>query len=462
MTRYSDAIHDSKPSATSCSNWMYTVRQPSEITAPVDYLSGDVNYIWSAFRAMLEAKYMDSRGKKWELMAWGFTSVCPWPSDHFIFKTVPALCQEAAMVLANGGSIIIYDMPNPWGPVVDWHMDDLAEVARFCRARQADCQDAVLVPQAAIYHNPDHYYKVNSPLYNFGDSVNPLEGALHAVHQNGYAVNLLSKGDLLRRVREFPLWVLPEQSVVTEDVRQALLAYVEEGGSLLLSGDSCRFFQQELGVEITDEVPVSRGEVDSPLQINQAKYLSVEVGNRTQHLGPQFMGVRNVSADTEFPLLASRDAGPHRILTGYAAATVKSYGKGRISGIYGPFFEEYFRSHDKMLRQFLDSVIEQLQPVGLAKVTASPNVSFSLRKKNGLLQAHLVNLSCDPITTPESPCVEEVPAIGPVELAIPMDAEPKALWLQPGGNPVDWRYADGLLRVHLPQIGIYDIVVIQP
>ena len=111
VDKYAHAIHAEKPSCSVCSNWMYSVRQPDPITAAVDYISGDFSYIWSGRTALIESRFMSNRGLKWDLMAWGFSSYGP--MDSWEFKSVPALCQEAAIVMSAGGAFTIYDTPQP-------------------------------------------------------------------------------------------------------------------------------------------------------------------------------------------------------------------------------------------------------------------------------------------------------------------------------------------------------------
>ncbi len=451
VTLYTDAIHACKPECTSCSNWMYTVREPDEITVPIDYISGDFSWIWSAGRALLETKFLDTRGKKWDLMAWGFTS--HGTMDEWVFKSVDARCQEGGVVMANGGAVTIYDTPNRWGTLVHWHMDDLAEVARFCRARQPFCQGSEVVPQAAILHNAAHFYAHNSPLFNFGEAVQPVEGALHAVNQNGIAANILTAEDLLRHLEEYPLCVIPEQTRISKELHGRLADYVKNGGALLLSGESCKEFEAELGVRFPEEMPRGYYGID--------RDISVEVGRRTQPVAGKWFGAKNVSAEIAKPLLASRDSGPDRKETGFAAATVKRCGKGVIAGLYGPAFEGFFLSHYPMLRRFFRELLDDMAIPGLVRAEASPSVSISVRRKENQLQVHFVNLSCDPATAPGSSSVEFVPDAGPVTVSVPLEAAPKSVCIQPEGRSAEWSYADGALTVRLPRIGIHDILVIE-
>ncbi|MDW7656505.1 MAG: alpha-L-fucosidase, partial [Bacillota bacterium] len=102
VRRYAAAVHLRKPVCTVCSNWMYTVRQPDPVDAPVDYISGDFSWIWSAAKALVEARFMDSRKLSWDLMAWAFSS--HGKMQDWVFKSADALCQEAGVVLSCGGA----------------------------------------------------------------------------------------------------------------------------------------------------------------------------------------------------------------------------------------------------------------------------------------------------------------------------------------------------------------------
>ena len=56
VAHYAEAVHAAKESCAVCSNWMYTMRQPDPIRAPVDYLSGDFDWMRGADRAAVEGR----------------------------------------------------------------------------------------------------------------------------------------------------------------------------------------------------------------------------------------------------------------------------------------------------------------------------------------------------------------------------------------------------------------------
>jgi alpha-L-fucosidase len=237
VTRYADAIHGRKPSCLVCSNWMYTVRQPDPIAAPVDYLSGDYDWAWGANRAAVEGRLLDGRGKTWDLMAWGFTKTGAMGANPpWVMKTATHLCQELAEVIALGGAVMIYNTPQRAGWVTGWHQDLLAEVAEWCRARQEACFGSQSASQAAVLHLADHYYACNQPLFNYGEAVQPVEGALHALLETGRSADILTEDAAPRRMGDYALVVVPEQTRLSPSIIAALEGFAQAGGHVLLSG----------------------------------------------------------------------------------------------------------------------------------------------------------------------------------------------------------------------------------
>jgi len=141
-------------------------------------------------------------------MAWSFlrTGNQPW-----VFKPAVHLCQELSVVLAQGGSVFIYDNPQRSGRLTGWHQDILAQVADFCGKRKEFCFKTETIPQIALLHSQSFFYRHNDPLYNFADANQPIEGALHAALENGYSVDILNEETLLERMAQYPSWSYPNR-----------------------------------------------------------------------------------------------------------------------------------------------------------------------------------------------------------------------------------------------------------
>ncbi len=85
-------------------------------------------------------------------MAWSFTTtgrkIKGWRQ-----KAAVQLEREAAVVLALGGGVQSYYNQRRDGSVPEEHVPVIAEVAKFCRARQAVCWGAVPVLQVALLYS---------------------------------------------------------------------------------------------------------------------------------------------------------------------------------------------------------------------------------------------------------------------------------------------------------------------
>ena len=443
---YADTVHAAKPTCTICSNWMYTIRQPDAIAAPVDYLSGDFAWIWSLDSALLESRFMANRGLKWDLMAWGFTS--DGPMDRWEFKSAQALCQEAAVVMSMGGAFMVYDTPNRTGNLIAWHMDELAEVARFCRARQAYSQDTVSHPQALVLHAPEHYYKaMGADFFSGGHGKNAVAGAVHALMDNHISVDIMNPTDAVAHLGEYPLVVVPEQEGLPENVVARLRTYAENGGRLLVSGAATKAFEEILGVKAQKDLP------DSVFYVRKGQETTAVAGPRIQ--------VEPVSAHVLLACQNSRDTDAFAENTNIAFATVNDCGKGRVMGLYADAFTYYHKGHYPRLRAVLGQCFAAMEAQGLLSVEAPAYLYITPREKDGKLLIHLFNLASENPLSPERPIVESVPQVGPVRVACPLAKEPRSVSLAPSLAPVDWTYAKGMLRVRVERVHIHEILEVE-
>jgi alpha-L-fucosidase len=447
---YTNAVHQRKATCLVCSNWMYSVRQPEPVSVPVDYLSGDFSHAWGVERALAEARFLDSRGLPWDLMAWGFSSGEQHVQEGWQFKTAAHLCQEVAEVIANGGAVTVYVHPPRSGHLIGWQHDVLAEVAQFCRARQEAAQGSRSVPQAVVLHSQAHYYAHNDPLYNLGRATQSAEGAVQALLDAGYHVDLQNEDGLLARLAEYPLVVIPEQDPLGETVATALRSYVEAGGRLVLSGAHVAAHPT-----LADLAGASvAGDVREGYH-----YLPDGIGAATV-AGP-WRPVQLGAATGLLPLLDGPD--PVKDVTSSAAITRRDLGKGCVVAIHGPLFGAYYRTHYPQVRRVLRELFQRIWLEPLSHVDAPGHVVQTLRRKPGQLVVHLLNRSADPAPSPRNVLVERVPPVGPVTVTVRLAGPPRAVRSVPeqAGRPVAWEWNEDRLTVTVPQLGTHLALVIE-
>jgi hypothetical protein len=441
VRKFADALHARKPSIAVCSNWMYSVRQPEPIAAPVDYLSGDFNPSFGAERACAEARFLSSRGLPWNLMAWTFLRT---GNEPYTIKNPVHLCQEVSGTLAQGGSVFLYNQPQRSGRLTAWHQDIFAEVADFCRARKEYCFLTETVPQVAIIHSESHYYLGNDPLFNFGNRNHPMEGALHAVLENGHSADILNEEMFIERGAQYPLVIVPEQNGLSEKATAALRSYVENGGKALLSGD-----------HIARQMPDLAGVKAAEGQIAGA-WIPADNGCVTVS-GP-WQNVQLAGAAELAPLLNQQE--PTMNLAGTPAATVHDFGKGRVVSVHGPVFECYHDAHYPRLRRFVGDMMAALD-AELMQAQGPWWVEMAARKKDGRLLIQFVNRGCGGYLAPNRHMVEHVTDAGPFTVTIPVAEKPARCYTAPDKVGLEWTWKDGLLTAKLGGLSIHNVLVVE-
>lgn len=441
VNEYAAALHAAKPGVAVCSNWMYSVRQPEPVAAPLDYLSGDFNPSFGAERACAEARFLASRGLPWNLMAWAFLNT---GSQGHTMKTVPHLCQEVSVTLAQGGSVFIYNQPQRSGRLTGWHQDIFAQVADFCRKRKEYCFRTQTIPQVALLHSETFYYRHNDPLFNFGPANEPMEGALHALLENGYSVDILNEEMLLERMSQYPLVVVPEQEGVPAALCEALGAYVEAGGRLLIAGPRA-------GAEFGPLLGVAEAEG------TLGGYVPADNGCVT--VSPPWQRVTLAGADTLAPLLYQQE--PELNQHGTPAATIRRVGDGVVAGIYGPVFRSYHASHYPRLRRFIGDVVAALDARDIITVEGPWWIEMAARQKDGRLLIQFVNRASSGHLAPNRHNVEHVPDSGPFVCRVPVESRPRRCYLAPDEEGLEWTWRNGVLTAELADLAIHNVLVIE-
>lgn len=445
VRKYAEAVHEVKPTCQVCSNWMYTVAEPDEIKAPIDYQSGDFTPAWGPSWAEIESRFMDSRGLSWDLMAWGFGSP---GQGSYTFKPAAHLCQEAACVIALGGALSIYDQPQRTGHLTGWHQDTLAEVARFCRARQPWCQGTEAVHEAAVLHCSAHFYHESAEtlMAVWSGAHHAALGAMQALLDNQVQTEVLNEWALEERLADFKLVVIGEQTRVPASLKEKLLDWVKGGGKLLLSGPN-----------IADDFTELAG-VQPAGEITDGGHFLAQ-GKEATPLWGKWRPVQLAGAEQVAPFLSQQQPGYNA--TQHPAVTLNRLGEGLVLALHSDFFKPYSQTHYPRSRKLVADWLAVLAPEFQLALEAPPWIHPSLRSQEGRLLVHLVNLGCANPMSPTQFIVEEVPQAGPITVRLELEAEPARVYLAPSFEPVSWHYEEGLLTVEAPWIGILDTVVVE-
>lgn len=443
LRHYIAEVHQAAPNFQIASNWAFTSFMPEPVTVDVDYISGDYTPQNSVNSARLEGRCIAHQGKPWDLMAWSFGA--KWGEGGWSTKSIPQLQQEASIVLSLGGGFQAYFTQKRDGSISRWQMDLMGEVAEFCRDRQEFCHRAEPVPQIALVYAGKAFYRQTPRVFApWHGELDPMRGVLQSLVEAQLPVEILMEHHLTGHMADYPLIVVPEWGYLEPSFREELLAYVREGGKLLVIGPkAAALFAEPLQVQFTGELQEDKAnylEHNGWLAAMKTPFQAVELGAGARPFGKLYGENDNI--------------GPYNV-----AASIADYGQGQIAATYLNLGERYLHGGNAVARDFLSDLVRELFPNPIVTVNGSHQVDVTVNRLDGKLAVHLVN-TAGPHANPDVYVYDDIPAVGPLEVTIRVDEEPRFVTLQPAGRKLAYIYEDGAVKVILPRLEIYDILVI--
>ena len=453
VTRYCDAVHAHKPGVLVCSNWLQTFHHPGEPTVPTDWISGDNTWVNGLDDSRCEARFLSTRGKHWDIMLWNFycSHGMGLPESPWTAKPAQMLMQEAAVLLSFGGAVQLYEAETGLrdGRLAPWRMRRLAEVGRFVKKRRALCQGSESIPQIAVLHSEVHL-RQTARTRNLmrGTDLQPVAGALYALLENHYGVDVLDEWALMPRLAEFPAVFVPERHALSDEMVRALKTYVREGGRLILTGAEVfeRFGSEFLGVS------AGKVERDATYHIPAADGGTALFSQSWRLVKPrnaQALGWLGRTSLTDAELL------PH------PAATLNRVGRGAVAYIPTDVCRDFNHNRYPMIRAFIGEVTRQTVGALPITVKAPLCVDVALRRQGPRTIIHLVNRSSGIPNQPNNGAIDEIPAVGPITITLKTLQAPVSVTAAWEGSAPTWKHRANTLTVTLPSVHIHEAVVIQ-
>ncbi|MBR6739470.1 MAG: hypothetical protein IKM04_00160 [Clostridia bacterium] len=434
---YVDAVHAEYPDFQIASNWAFSDHMPEAVSANVDFLSGDFNP-WNSFNvARYAGRALAGQNHPWDLMAWNFRAQAEGKPGG-LPKHPVQIMQEASTVLAVGGGFQNYITQYTDGsPRMD-QIRRMKEVAEFVRAREPFCFRGRAVHEAVILLSTfDRYREINN-LFSRG-GYERIVGLTALFCDAGQPVEIASEHTLHGRCADYKLIVIPELAVGLEpSMIDELLAYAENGGSLLLTGkNTCRIFEQA-GLPFT---------VDSDNRDGQWRWVSVD-----RKEAGMLCDAHTVTADTAETVVWYDQADP-------AGGVILPYGRGRIGVLAADIGSQYGDCAQFIHRKAIRALCEKLYTPAVTVEKALGLLEITELCKNGRTYIQLVNANgqhAGNFTATE----DFIPPVVDVTLSVALDAPPKALILQPCGRELPFEYSDGRAYVFIDRVDIHNVLEI--
>lgn len=453
VRRYCDAVHAHKPGVLVCSNWLQTFKHPGEPAVPTDWISGDNSWVWGLDGSRCEARFLSTRGKPWDIMLWSFycSHGMGKPDSPWTMKPVEMLQQEAAVLLAFGGNVQVYEAATGLrnGQLVPWRMKRLREMGRFVKVRRMLCQGSETIPQIAVLHS-EHHLRATPKGRNlmWHTDVAPVQGAVFSLAECQYGVDILDEWALLPRLCHFPMVVAPEQDRMSDAMVAALKAYVSGGGRLMLSGAAAveRFGAGFLGV--------------SPGAVEEKKAYWVPAADGATLLYSDTWRLLECTTAVPFGRLGNSALLDDRMLPN-PAAVVRRAGRGSVLYVPCNLFRDFAHNRYPLTRELIRACVRRLMRHFDIEVNGPVSVDVALRRKAGQTIVHLVNRASGIPNQPNNGAIDAIPPVGNVFVAMRLPQPPQGLHLAFEDTPIESSWDRGVLHVRVQQVRIHAALVIE-
>jgi hypothetical protein len=436
IKHYAEEIHKVAPGFQICSNFAYSSLIPEPVPEDIglDFLSGDNSSSNSLNDANFHIRCLAEQGKPFDLMAWSFTN----PNTP---KTAIQLCQEGAAIISMGGGFQVYFQQNKdisFQPAMFGIMKDVAD---FILPRREYCKGVVPVPQIGLFYSTEGWKSRVNEVYRLV-GVDGMHGVLNALLDGQHSVEILMTHQLKKRIKKYPVIVIPEWEIIEQDILKALDEYVQEGGKLLVIGaESTHQLEDMLGTK----------QVSGKQKVSHSLYYNGFVNINSQY--------RNVECLPDAHVFSSFYTTNDLRFPSGVAASVRQYGKGTVAGIYSDIGSSYLSNTSPVLRNFLSDIIKKLFPDELVKVEGSHKLNVVPTIKDDKLLIQLINTSGDHSNS-NVKGIDEIPSLSNLKISVLTPKKPVSVLLQPDRTKLKFDFLNGRTTFILPELKIHNIIEI--
>lgn len=274
-----------------------------------------------------------------------------------------------------------------------------------------------------------------------------MRGAVNALLEGHYGVDILDEWALLQRHREFPAVVVPECHAMSQEMVDALKDCVREGGRLLVTGAKMfdRFGAEFLGAasqEIVEKaaffVPAGTGSI--ALYSNEWRLLKPGAAKPLGRIG-------------KTPL-------PDDELLSNPAAVVNKVGRGTVVYVPADVFRDFQHNRYTMTKDFVGAVAHAAFGTLEYRVEAPTAIDVAIRRKGGNVVVHFLNRASGIPNRANSGAVDEIPRIGPMTLTVRRKTSPTHIKNAFENSEMTVNFKAGKLTVKLDSVHIHEAVVI--
>lgn len=392
---------------------------------------------------------------------------------------------ECATIMANGGRCFFADQPWLDGTLEPEVYRRLKETYDFVKPRENAYRDASVISEIGVLSAETNGTLARNPTWvaPAENSVDPVAGAHLALVQEGYQFQILGETGIKTALTHLKMLIVPEQVMLLDDTLQAIHTFVDNGGSLLVTGQSGRLKEDGsvrpqgqveglLGVRLRGErrAPINYLEFSSdfrddyhlpaiPFMVRGPMY-AFEADNArllANTLEPRDDAWDENGHWRQYTVTGAMP--PNRTPAGPGALLVHA-GKGQVLYVAGNWFTTYRREGNPAVRKMLVAFVSTLLPEReqLLWVENKPlRIETNLMQNGDGYLVSLVNSSIQKQST-RFVHVEELIPVSDLRVNVRIPQKVRQVRLLPEGTSLHFTQADGQVRFTVPRLEILSSV----
>ena len=460
LRHYVDILHEKYPNVQIASNWAFSDHMPEEVSANVDFLSGDLSHNNSFNSARYAARALAQQGYPWDLMSWNFR-IFVGDRSAWVSKHPNQILQEAASVISLGGAFQNYVTQFKDGSPKMQELNALVPLAEFMREREPYCFRGTPVHQAALLLSTYDRKHEATRLYS-RTGYEKIMGMTALLCDIGQSLEIVCEHTLEKQRDAYKMIVVPELFFgLDKETIVSLLEYAENGGNLVLAGkNTCKIFAESCSTfKITDrkeflDEDIAAGDNGHDGKAS-TKYRPYHFTLDENEHGALFSPCEISSVQGENIAYLKEDI---REESAPLSARIPC-GKGSITVIGFDIGSQYLKGTQYMHRKLMRTVCDSLYTPLVKLEKASGTLEIVPLMKDGKLMIQLINGGGSHANA-NFATDDYIPPVLDAELSLELDEKPQALILQPESKALEFEYRNGRAYFSVDRIDIHSIVEI--
>lgn len=374
-------------------------------------------------------------------------------------KPVAQQQYEYGLMVAHGGIVSTGDQVENDGTVQDAAYDALAEALGYVAAREPFATEARTLRHGAVLING-----------RWQQPPPELSGAERALAESHCQFDLLQLEDL-GRLDDYRWAVVTEGIRLTPAQQDVVRQFVVDGGNLLVAGH---------GGGVTETGDFALGDILGVKLLGRATF---SLG----HLDPaggELEGLPQIPLLVKRPLLEiapvaacavlpwrypiGQPSPPERTFRSpyppagrrcpHPAVTFCDRAGGTVVYVAFDLFTEYHQCNHAWDRQLVQALMKLVDPAPPYRIEGCRHLSANLMTTDDRWFLHLVHAQ---MNLPGGGGYQPIEATQPLaDVVVELRCKPKAITLQPEGEPLPYEQSDGICRVTIPKLGMYHVLEI--